>query len=90
MSSPVRLALGLWIVFAVVVWNVSFDRQVKVAGRAFIYEQLARHQRGLPVTTINAGLRPRIRAAAARSSAWSLVIAGVGVLATAWAARRTP
>jgi hypothetical protein len=90
MTPSARLALGLWIAFAVVVWNVSFDRQVKTAGRAFMHEQLARHTRGLPVTTINDGFRPRIRAAAVRSSAWSLLIAGTGVAATAWAARRTP
>jgi hypothetical protein len=89
MTRPVRLALGLWLAFAVVVWNVSFDRQVKNAGRAFMWEQVSRYQRGLPVVTINEGFRPRVRAAAARSSAGALLVAGTGIIAVAFAARRT-
>ncbi len=89
MTPSVRLALGLWLAFAVVVWNVSFDRQTKTAGHAFLQAQISRDMRGLPVSTINEGFRPAVRAAAARSSAWSLAIFGTGVAATAWAARKT-
>jgi hypothetical protein len=32
----VRLARALWIVWAVVVWNVVFDRVIVVAGRSYI------------------------------------------------------
>ena len=31
-----RLARALWIVWAVVVWNVVFDRVIVVAGRSYI------------------------------------------------------
>lgn len=89
MTAPVRLALSLWLLFAAVVYSVSSDRQTKAAGSAFAREQLARVQRGERVLTINDGFRPRVRAIAARSGAWCLVIAGTGAAATAWAARRT-
>src|SRR5262249_12802815 len=31
-----RIALALWILWAVVVWNVAFDRVIVVAGRRYI------------------------------------------------------
>ena len=33
---PVRAAVALWIILAVVVWNVTFDRLIVEAGRAFV------------------------------------------------------
>jgi hypothetical protein len=35
-ASAVRIARALWIAFAVVVWNVVFDRVIVVAGRDYI------------------------------------------------------
>ena len=89
MTRPVRLAFSLWLLCAAVVFSVTSDRQTKAAGRAFMHEQWARYQRGERVATINEGFRPGVRAIAARSGAWFLVIAGTGAAATAWAARRT-
>lgn len=89
MTRPVLLALSLWLLFAAVVYSVTSDRNTKAAGRAFAFDQLARFQRGERLTSINDGFRPGVRAIAARSGAWFLVIAGTGAAATAWAARRT-
>lgn len=89
MTRPVRLALGLWLLFAAVVYSVTSDRQTKAAGREFAYQQLSRYQRGERLVSINQGFRPRVRAIAVRSGGWFLVIAGTGAAATAWAARRT-
>ena len=89
MSRPVLLAISLWLLFAAVVYSVTSDRQTKAAGRAFANEQVARFERGERPISINDGFRPRVRAIAARSGAWFLVIAGTGAAATAWAARRT-
>src|SRR5438552_252953 len=36
-----RLALALWIVWAVVVWNVIFDQVIVLAGRDYIQAALA-------------------------------------------------
>ena len=87
MTRPVRLALGLWLLCAAVTYSVTSDRQTKAAGRAFAEQQLARVHRGERPISINDGFRPRVRAIAARSGAWFLVIAGTGAAATAWAAR---
>ena len=89
MTRPVLLALSLWLLVAAVVYSVTSDRQTKAAGRAFAEQQLARVHRGERPISINDGFRPRVRAIAARSGAWFLVIAGTGAAATVWAARRT-
>jgi hypothetical protein len=34
--SAARIALALWIAWAVIVWNVVFDRVIVVAGRSYI------------------------------------------------------
>ena len=89
MTRPVRLALGLWLLFAAAVYSVTSDRQTKAAGRAFAHEQVARFERGERLVSINDGFRPTVRAIAARSGAWFLVIAGTGAAAAAWVSRRT-
>jgi hypothetical protein len=33
---PARLALALWVAWAIVVWNVIFDRVIVVAGRDYV------------------------------------------------------
>jgi CTP:molybdopterin cytidylyltransferase MocA len=35
--AAIRLARALWIVWAVIVWNVVFDHVIVVAGRNYIY-----------------------------------------------------
>ena len=37
MSPPARVATILWIVCAVVVWNVIFDRALVLAGRRYVF-----------------------------------------------------
>jgi hypothetical protein len=32
-----KVAVGLWIAFAIVVWNVVFDRVIVLAGRRYVY-----------------------------------------------------
>ena len=87
MTKPVRLALGLWAVLAIVVFNVTFDWQARLAGHAFAAAQVQRHLSGQPVATINDGLRPLVRAAASQSGIWLALILATGVVATAGAAR---
>jgi len=36
-ARPVRLAVVLWVVWAIVVWNVIFDRVLVLAGRRYVY-----------------------------------------------------
>lgn len=87
MTKRARLAIGLWAVLAVVVFNVTFDWQTRAAGHAFAGSQVRRHAAGLPVATINEGFRPMVRAAARQSGVWLGLILGTGVVATAAASR---
>ena len=84
---PVRLAIGLWLLLAAVVFNVKFDWDARQANHAFVRSQIVRHQQGLPTLTINDGFRPMVRAAAQRAAVWFAVIAAAGAAATAVAAR---
>jgi len=89
MTIQVRVALALWAVLAVVVFNVTFDWQTRAAGHAFATEQIRRHAGGIPVVSIHDGLRPMVRSAAIRSVGWLSLVMGVGAVATTVAAPRT-
>ena len=84
---PARWALGLWLVLAVVVFNVTFDWHVRVANYAFVRSQLTQYRQGLPVPTINDGFRPQVRAAAGRAALWLVLISTSGIALTFAAAR---
>jgi hypothetical protein len=86
MKQPVKLALGLWLVLAVVVFNVTFDRQVRLANYAFVASQLTLYRQGLPLPTINDGFSPVVPAAARRSALWFALISITGAALSAYAA----
>ena len=87
MTHPVRLALGLWVLLAIVVFNVRFDWEARVAAYTFVQSQLARQARGVPLPTINDGFRPMVRSSARHAAVWLVVIAGAGAAATVIASR---
>jgi len=87
MTHRARLAVALWAVFAFAVFNVTFDWQTRLAGLEFAGAQSRRHAAGQPVTTIDEGFRPMVRAAAVRSSGWLGLILVTGVIATVVATR---
>ena len=87
MTKQVRLAMGLWAALALIVFNVTFDWQTRMAGLEFAGAQLRRQAAGQPLPTINEGFRPLVRAAALRSSGWCGLLLAAGVLATAAASR---
>ena len=87
MRHPVRVALGLWLLLAIVVFNVRFDWQTRMANHAFVRSQIARHAKGLPTLSINDGFRPMVRDAARQSTVWLAAIAATGAAATVIAAR---
>ena len=72
---------------AFVVWNLTFDYQLRRAGDAFVAEQLAGWVRQQPPALIRDAFRPRVIRAAALSSAVAGLVAGVGVL---YGRRRAP
>ena len=72
-----RLEAWLWVLAALVTWNVVFDREVAVAAIEFTREQILRYDRGEPVRAIEAAFRPEIGRAAAVATVWAaLVLAG--------------
>ena len=44
-KARVRLASALWLVLAMIVWNVIFDRVIVLAGRRYVYEASAAARR---------------------------------------------
>lgn len=87
MTQPVKLALALWAVLAVVVFNVTFDWQTRVSSFAFIDAQRARHAQGLAIATLDDGFRPLVGAAAARAAMWLLLVVAGGTGAIALTAK---
>jgi hypothetical protein len=79
--------MALWFVLAIVVFNVTFDWNVRAANHAFVRSQIVRHQQGLPTLTINDGFRPMVRDAARHAAMWLAAIAAAGTAATVLANR---
>jgi hypothetical protein len=68
-----------WLV-AFVVWNLTFDFQLRRAGDAFVAEQLADWARQQPPRLIRDAFRPRVAQAAMMSTAAAGLVAGTGLL----------
>jgi hypothetical protein len=89
MSRAASTAAWLWILLAVIVFNVTFDWHTRMAGHAFIAAQYQRHRAGQPPLSLDEGFRPMVRDAALRASLWLMVIGAGGLAATRVAARRS-
>jgi hypothetical protein len=85
-----RAAIAAWLVFAAVVWNVAFDRQVSIAAVRFANASAERYQSGAALVSIDSGFRPLVREAAADATIWSGAVALLGLGLIRLAARRTP
>jgi hypothetical protein len=76
-----------WLV-AFVVWNLTFDYQLRRAGDAFVAEQLADWTLRQPPRLIRDAFRPRVAQAAMISTMAAGLVAGAGVLYVRRRARR--
>ena len=83
-----RLAVGLWLILSVVVWNVVFDRAVVLAGRRYSRDATVSLRRDGVYLRIDDVMRPAVARGAVVASAASLPIALFGVMAVMFAARR--
>ena len=83
-----RLAAALWIVWAVIVWNVVFDRVLVEAGREYVRSALAAADGSGPYARIDDRMRPALSRALGAASAAAGVIVVVGLVALRLAARR--
>jgi ABC-type dipeptide/oligopeptide/nickel transport system permease subunit len=76
-----RLALVLWIAWAVVVWNVIFDQTIVLAGRDYIQAALAA---GVgPFANMDDWMRPAVTRGAwlATAVAAAILVTGVSLCA---------
>lgn len=86
--STQRWATALWLLLAIIVFNVRFDWNTRQAGHAFVGSQIVRRQHGQPLQTINEGFRPLVGAAVVDAAMWLVLIGASGVALTIVAARR--
>jgi hypothetical protein len=76
-----RVALVLWIAWAVVVWNVIFDQTIVLAGRDYIQAALAA---GVgPFANMDDWMRPAVTRGAwlATAAACAILVTGVSLCA---------
>jgi hypothetical protein len=83
-----RLAAALWLLLAFLVWHDRFDHEIRTAARRYL---AAQHQYVLgraPFVPINATMGPAASSAALDATAWSALVAVIGLAAVTGAARR--
>ena len=77
----------LWLVLAVVVWNVVFDRILVLAGRRYVHAVGAAGEDGQGYVLIDSWMRPALAHGIRVASLAALAIAVFGLIAVAIAAR---
>jgi hypothetical protein len=82
-----RLAAALWLVWAVVVWNVVFDRVLIEAGRDYVRTAMAAATGPGPYARIDDRMRPALTRALVDASGAAGVIVLVGLVGIRMAAR---
>jgi hypothetical protein len=86
-ACAVRLAVVLWVVWAVVVWNVVFDHVIIMAGRHYVYAAFASAETGGPYLRIDTWMRPAIARAFWIATASAACIVATGLAGVRLAAR---
>ena len=83
-----RLALALWTVWAILVWNVVFDHALEVAGKHYVPAAGAAAAAGGPYVRIDDWMRPALAWGLWTASAAAGVVTIVGLAAVRFAASR--
>src|ERR1700674_765882 len=83
-----RVARWLWIAFAVVVWNVVFDRVLVLAGRQYVHAATVAAGRSAPYLRVNDWMRPAITRGLWTATAAATAILAIGLIGVPLAARR--
>ena len=83
----VRFARALWIAWAVIVWNVVFDRVIVVAGRNYINAARDAALAGAASPRMDAFMRPAVSYGVWLSSACAIAIIAIGLSAISYASR---
>ena len=75
-----RIAVGLWVVVAIVVWNGLYDLLLARSTQTYLFQQ-ALHQAGLgPWVDLTAALDAAVRDAVWLSTLWASVLLLAGLL----------
>jgi hypothetical protein len=83
-----HVAIALWIIWAVVVWNVVFDHAIEIAGRSYLHAAALAAQSGGPYARVDDWMRPAAATAVWTASAAAGVVLALGVAGVSVASRR--
>jgi hypothetical protein len=83
-----RVARRLWIIFAVVVWNVVFDRVLVLAGRRYVHAAAVAAAGSGPYLRAGDWMRPAITRGFWTATCAAGVILAIGLIGVPLAARR--
>jgi len=83
----VRVARALWIAWAVVLWNVLFDRAIVVAGRDYVRAAVAASRAGAAPPRIDDWMRPAVSHGLEIATAAAVALVVAGWWSIAYAAR---
>jgi len=82
----IRVAVALWIAWAVILWNVVFDHVIVVAGRAYLDAANAAVRQGLPFAHMDDFMRPAVARGLWIASGSAAALLAVGLTSLAFAA----
>jgi hypothetical protein len=84
-SKAKRVACALWIVLAIVVWNVVFDRVLVLAARQYVYAATVAARGEGPFLLIDDWMRPAVRRGVLTASlaGGAVLVVGLGAVALA-------
>jgi hypothetical protein len=82
-----RVAAALWLVLALTVWNVVFDRILVIAGRRYAFAAVTAARSGHDYIRIDDWMRPATVHGVRVASLTALAIALLGLIAVAIASR---
>ena len=83
-----RIATTLWLVWAVIVWNVVFDRVIVMAGWRYLRAAALADRAGGPYARIDDWMRPAVTSGLWIASAAAATILVLGVFGVRFAAAR--
>ena len=85
-----RIAFGLWIVIAVVVWNGLYDLRITLGIRDYLLKQ-ALHDAGRgPAVIIADAMRDTVRDAVLVATLWASIILAAGIWTVRTLTRKSP
>lgn len=84
-----RVAVGLWIVLAVVVWLVVFDRVLILAGRQYVQAATIAARSSRPYLRADDWMRPAVSRATRTANGAAGFILTIGLVTVALALRRS-